>query len=138
MNTYKFNELTLGLKAEFSATVSLKTLQQFRDLSGDENPLHLDTEYARTRGFDGQVVYGLMIGAFYSRLFGMYLPGRNGMIHSLDLRFVKPVYVDDKLFIYGEVTYLNDALKVIEISAKVLKDNKTEVSRAKIRGGMFE
>ena len=138
MNIYKFNELSVGLKAEFPVTVSLKTLQQFRDVSGDENPLHLDKEYAQTRGFDGQVVYGLLMGAFYSRLFGMYLPGRNGMLHSVDLRFVKPVYIDDKLFVSGEVIYLNDTLKVVEISARVLKDNKIEVSRAKIRGGLFE
>lgn len=138
MNMYKFHELSVGLKVDFSATVSIKTLRQFRDLSGDENPLHLDDEYARTRGVDGKVVYGLMIGAFYSRLFGMYLPGRNGMLHSIDIRFVKPVYVDDKLFISGEVVYLHDALKVVEISATVLKDNKTEVSRARLRGGLFE
>ena len=138
MNTYKFHELSVGLKAEFEATVTLETLHRFRDVSGDENPLHLDKKYAQSRGFEGEVVYGLMIGAFYSRLWGMYLPGRNGMLHSVDMRFAKPVFVNDKLLISGEVTYVNEAFKQIEVSAKVLRNNKDEVSRAKIRGGLFE
>jgi acyl dehydratase len=50
-------------------------MERFREDSGDINPLHLDRDYARARGFPDVVVYGLLASSFYSTLVGVYLPG---------------------------------------------------------------
>ena len=43
----------------------------FSQLSGDDNPMHLDDEYTRNQGgiFKGRIAHGLLVGS----LFGIYL-----------------------------------------------------------------
>ena len=53
-------ELVEGLRACVEFSVTAAQMQQFAELSGDFNPLHTDDAFARTKGFDGVVVYGAL------------------------------------------------------------------------------
>lgn len=55
--------------------ITPSSYELFRALSGDVSPIRVDESYAKTRGFDGVVCYGMLISAFYSTLVGTYLPG---------------------------------------------------------------
>lgn len=53
MNHFLYDDLTIGQKAEFSRTITTEMMNQFRELSGDVNPLHQDKEFAQEHGFGG-------------------------------------------------------------------------------------
>jgi 3-hydroxybutyryl-CoA dehydratase len=137
LSEYLWEDLQVGLKHEFQATISEEMMTRFRLDIGDTNPLHVDTAYARANGFDGRVVYGMLVASFYSTLAGVHLPGRYCLLHGINVSFVKPVFVGDHLTVCGEVVYLNDAYHQAHISAHIAKDDGTVVSKAKLVAGVL-
>jgi 3-hydroxybutyryl-CoA dehydratase len=136
MNSYSWNDLTIGLAASFDVQVRTADLDRFHEMSGDSNRLHLDEIYAQENGFKARVVYGLLVAAYYSKLVGVYLPGRYCLLHGLDVDFIAPVYPEEKLKVTGAITHLNQAYRQATLSAMIFNEGGTKVSRAKIRVGL--
>lgn len=136
MNEYRYEDIEVGQAESFEVQVTEAMEDRFRELTGDINPLHRDDSFARNIGegkFKGHVAFGMLTASFYSTLAGVYLPGKNSLIHSLDIKFLKPVYAGDKLVVRGEVVDKQDGLKLIMVKS-VIKNQKNEsVSKAEIK-----
>lgn len=137
MNELKYDEIPLGFTQSFTRTIEPEMEDVFRQISGDENPLHRDDEFARKIGggrFSGHVVYGMLTASLYSTLAGVYIPGKYSLIHSLDkLSFFRPVYAGDSLTVTGVVTEKNDALKMLFVKGKIINQSGKKVSSAEIK-----
>ena len=138
MNAYRWEELREGLAHEFEAELTQAMIEDFRRLSGDENPLHVDNNFASAAGFAQPVAYGMLTSSLYSRLVGMYLPGRYCLLHGIDIDFVSPAFAGDKLSVSGKITYLNQAYRRAEIRAAIHNGRGELISKAKIRIGVHE
>lgn len=138
MNDYGWQDLAIGLRASFDVQVTAQMLESFAAISGDTNPLHMDEEFAKAAGFPGRVVFGMLTAGFYSRLIGMCLPGKRALLHGMDIEFKNPAYIGDSLSVSGEISYLNDAYRRIEVKARVMNQNGKLVSKATIRTGLHE
>jgi 3-hydroxybutyryl-CoA dehydratase len=138
MNAYRWDELVVGQQAQFAATVSESDMSAFSAVSGDRNPLHLDEDFARSAGFPGRVVFGLLSSSFYSRLVGHHLPGRYALLHGLDIDLKAPVFIGDALVVSGRIEHLNDAYRRLEIKASIVNAQGRTVSKATIRAGVHE
>ena len=136
MNEWEFKDLVLGVSAEFEVHINKEMPQMFCQLTGDENPLHTDSKFAQDNGFKDKVVYGMLTSSFYSRLIGMYLPGKHCLLHEMKATYLKPVYEGDILTVRGEIVHLNDTFKQIEIKASIHRGSDI-VSRAKIKKGVL-
>jgi 3-hydroxybutyryl-CoA dehydratase len=110
-----------GMELTHPFQVSEKDLAAFRELSGDNNPLHLDDTYAKTSGFEGRIVYGGLLIAVISRLLGTQVPGPGCLWHTLSLRFLKPLYVKQSALLKATVTYCNMDLQVLRLSISILR-----------------
>lgn len=66
----------------------------FALLTGDNNPIHWDTEYAATTPFKRPIIHGFLMGSIFSREFGMVLPGEGTIYVKQDMNFKRPMYVD--------------------------------------------
>ena len=135
MTEYQWGDLSLGMKHGFSAVFTDEMVEQFATLSGDANPLHVDREYAVAAGFPGPVVFGMMTSSLYSRLVGMYLPGKYALLQGIDIDFNSPCHVGDRLNVEGEVIFLSDAFHRLEVKASIRRDDRKLVSKAIIRVG---
>ncbi len=136
MNDYTIHDLKMGLRADFSVILTEKMMQQFLEITDDQNPLHSDAAYARQHGFKDRVSYGLLVTSFYSKLVGVYLPGRLALLHGVDVAFHKPAYVGDRLKVEGEIIYVSEELKRIEIKAQITTAAGDTLSKAKIKVGL--
>ena len=87
---YTYNEIKIGLKKEFSVKITESLVNDFAKISGDYSPLHMDIEYASTTSFKKRVVHGMLLASFFSRVDGMYLPGKHALYFSQTLKFVNP------------------------------------------------
>lgn len=137
MNCYRINDLHLGLSHQFTVTIGNEEQQLFHRLTGDDNLLHCDPLYAQKHGFHATVAYGLLTSSYYSTLVGVYLPGSNCVLQSIDVKFHRPVYLGDTLDVTGEVVYINEPLRVIEIKGLIRRGGNEKVSSAKISVGLF-
>ena len=137
MNEYTISEIEVGMTASFQRQITQEMEDSFRMLSGDENPLHKDDNFAReiSNGkFQGHAVFGMLTASLYSTIAGMYLPGKRSLIHSFEeLSFVKPVFTGDILTVIGEVTDKDEGLKLLRLRVVIKNQNNQSVSRAKMK-----
>lgn len=86
MNHYRMENIEVGHKESFVTTIGELKMKCFLDITGDLNPLHNDETFAKNKGFNGRVVYGLLNASFFSTLAGMYLPGERCLIQEVLIR----------------------------------------------------
>lgn len=136
MKDYKWKELQVGMQESFTVEITEEMQELFTRLSGDINPLHLNSKFAKQRGFQDRVVYGMLINSFYSTLVGVYLPGKNCLFHEINAKFTKPVYIGDKLTVVGIVKEIRESTGRIKLSAEIQKKNEMIVNKATLVVGM--
>ncbi|HIY10151.1 MAG TPA: MaoC family dehydratase [Candidatus Anaerofilum excrementigallinarum] len=136
MNSYTLAELRPGMTESFTVTVTEEKMELFRQLSGDESPIHIDAEYAQQRGYPGRVCYGMLGASFFSTLAGVYLPGEHCLLHSVESKFAKPVFVGDTLTVTGVVDEVNETFSEITIKASITNQNGKKVTRGIIKAGV--
>ncbi len=136
MNTYRWEELSVGMKHDFSATFTEDMAHKFAEISGDVNPLHVDCEYACAAGFSAPVLFGMLTSSLYSQLVGVYLPGKFALLEGIDLDFNSPAFAGEKLTVRGEITFMSESFRRMEIKATIRKEDRKLVSKARIRVGM--
>jgi 3-hydroxybutyryl-CoA dehydratase len=136
MNHYGLEQMVLGKKEAFTVKITEGMLDAFRKLSGDENPLHVDKQYAQSAGFEERVVYGMLTASFFSTLIGMYLPGEKALFQGADISFRAPVFPLQTLTVQGEITHVNEAFGQIEISANIFNEKGVKVCKALLKTGV--
>lgn len=111
-----WQDLFENMRASVTFTITEDDMRRFAELSGDHNPIHLDDEFARRKGFRGAVVYGGLLVAKLSQLIGMQLPGRDALWKRIDLQFRKPLYVGQPAEVCACIDVLSDAARFIGLS----------------------
>lgn len=138
MNDYTISDISIGMKESFFVSITDSMMHKFLDITSDENPLHLNEDFARQRGFNNKVVYGMLTASMISTLGGCYLPGRNCLIQGIEIKFVKPVYVGDVLEVIGEVSNVDYDLRYLEIKVTIKNQNDQKVLRGLLRTGVID
>ena len=138
MNHYRLADLTPGVTESFTVTITEEMMAQFYAITGDNSPIHMDADYAAGRGYPGRVVYGMLGASFLSTLAGVYLPGEHCLLHGVDLKFAKPIFIGDILTVTGVVDEVNDTFREITIKASIVNQNGKKVTRAVIRAGVAQ
>ncbi|WP_432719807.1 MaoC family dehydratase [Jeongeupia wiesaeckerbachi] len=92
---YGFEDLSIGLSGEYRKTVTETDVVLFAGLSGDNNPMHIDEEFARETRFGGRIIHGMLTASLLSTVIGTRMPGPGVIYMSQNLRFLKPVKIGD-------------------------------------------
>ena len=137
MQEYLIKDIKIGLKHSFEVEITDVQMQLFLEISGDNNPMHLDSIYAKSKGMKEKIVYGMLTSSFYSTLAGVYIPGKYALLHSIDIRFVNPVFIGDKLIVEGVVTFVHELFHQIEVKATIRNQRNEKISGAKIKIGVL-
>lgn len=138
MNHYRLADLTPGVTESFTVTITEEMMAQFYAITGDNSPIHMNADYAAGRGYPGRVVYGMLGASFLSTLAGVYLPGEHCLLHGVDLKFAKPIFIGDTLTVTGVVDEVNDTFREITIKASIVNQDGKKVTRAVIRAGVAQ
>ncbi|MBP5281786.1 MAG: MaoC family dehydratase [Lachnospiraceae bacterium] len=138
MNEYKMSDLAVGMTESFSRKVTPEMMEKFYEISGDENPLHRDEEFAKEKGFENRVVYGMLTASLISTLGGVYLPGKYCLIQGVETKFLKPVFIGDELTVTGEVVDVRPELKYMEIKVTIRNQKNEKVLRGVLKAGVMD
>lgn len=137
MNEYKLEDIKIGMTEEFKVTITEKMQDDFRQNTGDINPMHKDEKFAEEKGFKGKLVFGMLTASFFSTLVGVYLPGKNCLFQECkDIRFHSPVFIGDELSIKGEVSEIDERFKRITVKATIRNQEGKKVCSAKLIAGV--
>ncbi|MDR1732832.1 MAG: MaoC family dehydratase [Synergistaceae bacterium] len=103
---YTFDELSPGMTASLSHTVTQEDVDRFADVTGDHNPIHAEGDFARASRFGRPIAHGMLGGGLISAVMGTKLPGPGNMYMEQTLRFRKPVFIGDTITATVEITDL--------------------------------
>ena len=112
--------MKLGDKASFSKTITDADVTIFAGLTGDFNPVHIDSVYAKNTIFKNRIAHGMLGGSLVSTVLGTRLPGPGTIFMEQNLKFKMPVYIGDTLtveVIFKEV--LNSKKGVIKLENQI-------------------
>lgn len=138
MNKYSFDEIQINQRESFNVTITSDMMKKFMEITGDINPLHTDLEFAKSKGYDKNVVYGMLTSSFLSTLAGVYLPGKYSLIQSVETLFKKPVFPGDTLTVTGEVVEKHDVAKRITLKVTIVNQNNEKVCRGTMEIGVMD
>ncbi|BCL75707.1 3-hydroxybutyryl-CoA dehydratase [Jeongeupia sp. HS-3] len=103
---YGYEDLVIGLSGEYRKTMTETDVVLFAGLSGDNNPMHIDDEFARETRFGGRIIHGMLTAALVSTVIGTRMPGPGVIYLSQNLRFLKPVKIGDTVTATASVSEL--------------------------------
>lgn len=134
MNVYAFEDIREGMTETFSKQITSEMEDSFRTITGDYNPLHIDDSYAKQIGdYKQHVAFGMLTASLYSTMAGMYIPGKYSLIHSIEIKFLKPVYMGDVLTVMGTVAEKQENLKLLRLKVRIENQNRKCVSKADMK-----
>ena len=124
---YSFDEIELGMQKSFKVDISKNMLDVFGRDTGDYNPLHMSEEYASSTSFKKRVCSGMFLASFFSRLVGMYLPGKHALHISQSLTFVNPCFIGETITVEGKVIDKSAATKIIKLETTITNESGKKI-----------
>jgi len=119
-------------------TVSESVYNHFQLCSGDMNPLHTDETFAKNKGFRERVMYGNILNAFLSYFVGQELPTKGVIIHSQNINFKNPVYLNDVLRFEVGIEGMYESVNAIEFKFKFINQHDKVVAKGHIQIGLLK
>ena len=122
--TYTFEELTVGMRDSLLRTVMASTVNQFAEVSGDANPIHLSDDFAAGTRFGQRIAHGMFTASLISAVIGTRLPGPGAVYLSQTLRFLAPVRIGDVVGAVVEVAEMVEKGRRVRRDCHCLVDGK--------------
>lgn len=122
-----FDDIAVGDTKTLKRSISQDDVRRFVEMTGDDNPLHVDPRYAETTSFKDVVVHGMLGASFISTVIGTQLPGPGALWVSQTLEFLLPVRLNDELLISCTVLKKHVAERLLEIRATITNQNQQTV-----------
>jgi len=135
MSSDSFERIQVGDEAELTHTITAHDVDEFARLTGDDNPLHMDSKFAQTTSLRQRVVHGMLTASFISTMIGTKLPGKGALWYEQSLKFLRPVRIGQTILVRAKVLHKSLAQRLLVLSTDVLdQDGNTVVSgEAKVK-----
>jgi len=116
-------QLKIGDFETYERTVTEADVVMFGGVSGDLNPAHFNEKYAKETMFKGRVVHGMLTASYFSTILGTLLPGPGTIYLGQDLKFTKPVRVQDTIKAVATVTEINLEKNIVKLETIATNEN---------------
>ena len=116
---YRLDDIEPGLTKNFRVNISESLVNEFAKITGDFSPIHMEEGFARTTKFKQRISHGMLVGSFFSRLVGMHLPGKNGVLLSYSINHLLPCFLDQEILVKGVVMDKSSSTRIITLKATV-------------------
>ncbi len=90
-SVHTYESLKIGDSFSIPRFITEDDVLTFARVTGDDNPIHVDAEFAETTRFGQRVVHGVLLLGLISKVLGRDFPGPGSIAVSLACRFLRPV-----------------------------------------------
>ncbi len=87
----------------FKHRFTQKDFNRFADLSGDNNPIHIDPEFSARTHFGQTVAHGMLLYSTICRVLSTHYPGPGVLQIKQEMMFQNPTYTDTEITVKLEV-----------------------------------
>jgi len=122
-------EFQPGMSYDMEVVVDQAMVNGYAKVVGDDNPLHMDAEYAAQTRFGRPIAHGGILFGLISRILGTRFPGPGTVYLSQTMNFRRPVYIGD------QVTIRIDLVEVLPKQGAVLRAEVTNEDNVVVADG---
>lgn len=112
---------------EYQFSFTQEDVNSFSEVTGDNNPIHINEEIARKSVFKKRVIHGFLSGSVFSKVFGTIWPGNGTIYLSQTMKFIKPMYTKEKYFAKFEIVEILPKNKFLVKTTIVDTDNENTI-----------
>jgi acyl dehydratase len=113
--------IQVGQVASVKRTFSQSDFDRFAALSGDDNPIHVDPEFAARTKFGRTVAHGMFLYSVVCSVLGTRLPGPGTLQIEQELMFPTATPSGEEVEIRVEVTEVRPAEGLADLSTLVIR-----------------
>ena len=114
-----FDAIKVGDTRTLTRAITEADVRRFVEMTGDDNPLHVDRAYAEATSFKDIVVHGMLGASFISTVIGTQLPGPGALWVAQSLEFLLPVRLGDTLTVACTVTAKHERDRLLELDTAI-------------------
>jgi 3-hydroxybutyryl-CoA dehydratase len=92
---YDIEDLRVGMSASYAKTITEADIVLFAGVSGDNNAVHTNEEFAASTPFGGRIAHGFLTASVISAAVANRLPGPGTVYLGQQMRFLAPVRPGD-------------------------------------------
>ncbi|MDR1543789.1 MAG: MaoC family dehydratase [Prevotellaceae bacterium] len=118
--------LKIGDKFNYKFSYTQADVELFARVTGDNNPIHINADYAKNTPFGRPIMHGFLSAAVFSKVFGTLFPGEGTIYMSQEMKFRAPMFVDVEYIAEFEVISHNPDKHSGVISCKIVNSEGKE------------
>jgi len=118
------DDMRVGMKASLTRLLGEEEVRAFARVTGDENPAHLDADFAAATPFGRPVVHGMLTASLISAVLGTRLPGKGAVYLSQSLSFRAPVFIGEEVTAEVEITGIDQRRRRVTLATRCLSGGK--------------
>ena len=122
--TICLEDLEIGLSSMLQRKITQNDILLFSKISGDENPVHLDEEYAQQTIFGRRIAHGMLTASLISAVIAEQLPGHGTVYLSQTLKFIRPVLPGQLVTSRVLVTHIEYSNRRVTLDCECKVDEK--------------
>lgn len=115
LHGYYLEDLEVGMEAFYAKTITEADVVMFAGISGDDNPVHINAEFAKTTPFKERIVHGMFSAALISAVLGTRLPGPGAIFVDQQLSFKAPVHINDTVVARAKILEIDEKRRRVKI-----------------------
>lgn len=122
VNTY--DRIQIGDSYTTTRLITAEDVKTFAEITGDDNPIHVDEAYAKKSRFGKPVVHGVLLLGLISKVLGRDFPGHGSVAVGISCRFLRPVPVGSEVTLEVKVADKKDTHRHVKVRVYVYLDGK--------------
>jgi len=97
MTQYYYEDINIGETIEVTKQFSSEDVLHYASLTNDQNPIHINEEFAKKSIFKKRVVHGQLAASTFSMMFGTKCPGIGAIYCSQNTIFTAPIFLEEEI-----------------------------------------
>jgi acyl dehydratase len=106
---------------KLSIVFSQESINGYAEVSGDNNPIHIDVEFAKKTRFGRTICHGMLIYGAISEFLNQNFPNSKQLLQTLS--FSSPVYANEEVTLTYEVT--EETNNTLQVKVSINKNDGT-------------
>ena len=128
LHGFFIEDLQLDQTDKIEREITEKDIDNFAKLTGDNNPVHTNLDFAKKTIFKQKVAHGFLSASLISTLIATKLPGPGSIYLSQNLKFLAPVFIDDLVIVKVTVKEIDHEKKKVKLQTECFKNEKKIIS----------
>ena len=128
LHGFFIEDLQLDQTDKIERKITEKDIDNFAKLTGDNNPVHTNLDFAKKTIFKQKVAHGFLSASLISTLIATKLPGPGSIYLSQNLKFLAPVFIDDLVRVKVTVKEIDHEKKKVKLQTECFKNEKKIIS----------